>query len=88
MSEKIGTVTLEQERRPQFMQIQAPAEKGDYLEKTAREIDCAVCRIIEQYSRVKRLLAGTRSALHEGARLLLEQEVMTGADLKAIMNRG
>ncbi|SLM47272.1 conserved protein of unknown function [Nitrospira japonica] len=89
MSEKIGTVTLEQERRPQFMQIQAPAEKGEYSEKIAREIDCEVRRIIdEQYARVKRLLAGTRSALHEGARLLLEQEVMTGEDLKAIMDKG
>lgn len=88
MSEKIGAVTLEQERRPQFMQIQAPAERGDYSERTALKIDCEVRRIIdEQYARVKLLLAGTQSALHEAAKLLLEQEVISGEELKAIMNK-
>jgi cell division protease FtsH len=30
MSDKLGTVTLDRERQPLFMQIQAPQEKGDY----------------------------------------------------------
>ena len=61
MSDKLGTITLDRERQPLFMQIQAPQEKGDYSEETAREIDCEVRRIIdEQYERVKRLLAGTK----------------------------
>lgn len=89
MSEKLGTVTLEQERQPQFMQIQSPAEKGDYSEETAREIDCEVRRIIdEQYERVKRLLGERKSVLHEGAKMLLEREVITGPELKAILDRG
>ncbi|BFU94860.1 MAG: protease, ATP-dependent zinc-metallo [Nitrospira sp.] len=88
MSEKIGTVTLEQERQPQFMQIQGPAEKGDYSEETAREIDCEVRRIIDgQYERAKRLLAERKAALEEGAKLLLEREVITGAELNAIMDK-
>jgi len=89
MSEKLGTVTLEQERQPQFMQIQSPAEKGDYSEETAREIDCEVRRIIdEQYERVKRLLGERKSVLREGAKMLLEREVITGPELKAILDRG
>jgi len=44
MSDKLGTVTLDRERQPLFMQIQAPQEKGDYSEETAREIDCEVRR--------------------------------------------
>ena len=87
MSEKLGTVTLDRERQPLLMQIQAPQEKGDYSEETAREIDCEVRRIIdEQYDRVRWLLAEQKRALMEGAKVLLEREVISGRDLKAIMD--
>jgi cell division protease FtsH len=88
MSEKLGTVTLERERQPLFMQIQLSQEKGDYSEETAREIDCEVRRIIdEQYERVKSLLASQKASLLEGAKQLLDHEVISGADLKAIMGK-
>ena len=89
MSDKIGMITLEQERQPQFMQIQGlPHEKGDYSEETAREIDCEVRRIIDgQYDRVKRLLGEKKQALIQGAKLLLEREVITGPELKAIAEK-
>ncbi|MDK2744527.1 MAG: ATP-dependent metallopeptidase FtsH/Yme1/Tma family protein [Nitrospira sp.] len=86
MSEKLGTITLERERQPQFLQLPVASEKGDYSEETAREIDCEVRRIIEaQYGRVKRLLEDKKAALERGAKLLLEREVITGAELKAVM---
>ena len=89
MSEKLGTITLERERQPQFMQIQIPQEKGDYSEETAREIDCEIRRIVdEQYERVKRLLGEKKVVLQEGAKMLLEREVITGDELKAIMEKG
>ncbi|MGQ0665672.1 MAG: ATP-dependent zinc metalloprotease FtsH [Nitrospiraceae bacterium] len=88
MSEKLGMITLERERQPQFLQIQAGSDKGDYSEETAREIDCEVRRIIdEQYARVKRLLVEKKTALQNGAKLLLEREVITGAELRAIMDK-
>ena len=88
MSDKLGMITLEREHQPAFMQIQMPSEKGDYSEETAREIDCEVRRIIEgQYERIKRLLAEKKNALVEGAKVLLEREVITGGDLKAIMDK-
>ncbi len=88
MSEKLGTVTLDRERQPLMMQIQAPPEKGDYSEETAREIDCEVRRIIdEQYDRVRWLLAEQKRALIEGAKVLLDREVISGSDLKAIMDK-
>ncbi len=69
------------------MQIQATQEKGDYSEETAREIDCEVRRIIdEQYDRVRWLLAEQKRALIEGAKVLLDREVISGSDLKAIMD--
>jgi cell division protease FtsH len=89
MSDKLGTITLERERQPQFVQIQIAQEKGDYSEETAREIDCEIRRIIdEQYERVKRLLGEKKAALQEGAKLLLEREVISGVELKAIMDKG
>jgi cell division protease FtsH len=88
MSDKLGTITLERERQPQFLQLPIGSEKGDYSEETAREIDCEVRRIIdEQYERVKRLLGERKAALQRGAQLLLEQEVITGTELKAIMEK-
>jgi len=88
MSDKLGTVTLDRERQPFFMQIQAPQEKGDYSEETAREIDCEVRRLIdEQYERVKRLLAEQKPSLLEGAKQLLEREVISGTELKTIMEQ-
>ncbi len=88
MSDKLGTVTLDRERQPLFMQIQPSQEKGDYSEETAREIDCEVRRIIdEQYEHVKRLLVVRKAALLEGAKKLLDQEVISGADLKAILDK-
>ncbi len=86
MSEKLGAVTLERERQPQFMQIQLSQEKGDYSEETAREIDCEIRRIVDdQFARVKRLLGEQRAALQAGATMLMEREVITGAELKTIM---
>ncbi|NGZ07995.1 MAG: ATP-dependent metallopeptidase FtsH/Yme1/Tma family protein [Nitrospira sp. LK70] len=86
MSEKLGTITLERERQPQFLQLPIASEKGDYSEETAREIDCEVRRIIdEQYGRVRRLLEEKKTTLQQGAQLLLEREVITGAELKTIL---
>lgn len=88
MSEKLGTITLERERQPQFVQIQVASEKGDYSEETAREIDCEIRRIVdEQYERVKRLLTEKKAALQEGAALLLEREVITGQELRLILDK-
>ncbi len=88
MSEKLGTITLERDRQPQFVQIQVASEKGDYSEETAREIDCEIRRIVdEQYERVKRLLTEKKAALQEGAALLLEREVITGQELRLILDK-
>ncbi|MCP9456532.1 MAG: ATP-dependent zinc metalloprotease FtsH [Nitrospira sp.] len=88
MSDKLGTIALERDRQPQFLQISMGSEKGDYSEQTAREIDCEVRRIVdEQYERVKRLLAAKKAALQQGAKLLLEREVISGQELQAIMEK-
>lgn len=88
MSEKVGMITLERERQPQFVQIQTPQEKGDYSEETARDIDREIRRIVDaQYERVKQLLGEKKRALVEGAKVLIEREVISGGDLKTIMEK-
>lgn len=83
----IITITLWRERQPQFLQLPIASEKGDYSEETAREIDCEVRRIIdEQYGRMRRVLEEKKAVLQQGAKLLNEGEVITGAELKAIID--
>ena len=58
MSEKLGHMTFEQERKPLFLDIPGSGTK-DYSEETAREIDNEVTAIIEHsYTKVKSTLSG------------------------------
>jgi cell division protease FtsH len=85
MSQKLGQVSFERERRPLFLQAAQPETTGDYSEETAREIDCEVRRLIdEQYDRVRTILGSQVKILRQAAYVLLAKETMTGEDLKAI----
>ncbi len=86
MSEKLGQISFERDRRPLFLQpSQAPAQ-GDYSEETSREIDCEVRRIIdEQYGRVSNLLGKQEPVLRKAAAVLLEKETISGEELKVIV---
>jgi cell division protease FtsH len=88
MSERLGQVSLERERPPLFLPVEAGAARGDYSEETAREIDCEVRRIIdEQHARAHALLAGQQHVLREAAALLQQKEVLSGEELAAIRAR-
>lgn len=87
MSEKVGQLSLDQERQPLFLQAGNAHGGGDYSETTAREIDCEVRRLIEeQYSRVRVLLAARKDILREAAQTLLHKETISGEELKAIVH--
>jgi cell division protease FtsH len=59
---------------------------GDYSEETAREVDCEVRRVIDaQRTRTMKSLSDLKPVLLDGARLLLEKEVITGEELKALL---
>jgi cell division protease FtsH len=86
MSQKLGQVSFERERRPLFLQAAQPETTGDYSEETAREIDCEVRRLIdEQYDRVRTILGSQVPILRQAASVLLTKETMSGEDLKAIV---
>ena len=86
MSEKLGQVSFERERRPLFLQAAQQETTGDYSEETAREIDCEVRRLIdEQYDRVRTILGSQVTILRQAASVLLTKETISGEDLKAIV---
>ena len=85
MSEKLGYVTFEKEKRPLFLPSSLLSSK-EYSEDTARLIDAEVKKIIDEtYERVKGILTSKKDKLEELARLLLEKEVVEEADLKKII---
>jgi len=88
MDEKLGRVYLESERRAQFLDVAGVSEGRKYSEETAREIDQAVRRILdEQFERVRSLLTERREVLEEGAQLLLSKEKIASQELVAIMEK-
>ncbi|MEK7852061.1 MAG: ATP-dependent zinc metalloprotease FtsH, partial [Deltaproteobacteria bacterium] len=85
MSEKLGLVTFEKERRPLFLDIPATSSK-EYSEETAREIDNEVKAIIDgSYDKVKSLLREHKDTLERLARRLLEKEVVDKEELREIV---
>jgi len=86
MSEKLGHMTFEKERRPLFLDINPSLGGKDYSEATAKEIDGEVKRIIEEsYTRVRALLTEKRTALEKVARTLLDKESIDGEELRELL---
>jgi cell division protease FtsH len=85
MSEKLGYVTFEKEKKPLFLPSSLlPAR--EYSEDTAKQIDEEVKKIVDDtYLRVREILTAKKDKLGELARLLLEKEVVEEADLKKIL---
>ena len=85
MSEKLGLVTFEKERRPLFLDVPGTSSK-EYSEETAREIDNEVKAIIDgSYDKVKSLLREHKDTLERLARRLLEKEVVDKEELREIV---
>ncbi|HUQ89435.1 MAG TPA: ATP-dependent zinc metalloprotease FtsH [Vicinamibacterales bacterium] len=88
MSEKLGTVNYDQNRRGRFLDLGMPAERGLYSEETARVIDEEVKAIIAiAHNEARRILRDNRDILERVTRFLLDKEVMEGDELRAMMNQ-
>jgi len=88
MHDKLGQVTYET-ARPTFLGEDAFAHYADreFSEETAREIDCAVRELIaDAYQKALEVLRQNRSALDEGAMLLLEKESLTREELPPLQS--
>ncbi len=85
MSEKLGYVTFDKEKRPLFLRSSIISSK-EYSEDTAKQIDAEVKKIIDKtYQKVKGILTSKKDSLEALARLLLEKEVVEQADLEKIV---
>jgi len=87
MSEKLGPVTFEKERKPPFLNQDIFSPK-QYSEETAREIDQEVKKIIDNtHEKVIEILKCRKSVLEELAQLLLEKEIIEGDDIRRVIDK-
>ncbi len=86
MSDELGAVAYEAPRRPTFLNMPLPQERGPYAEETAQRIDGEVSRIMrEAHDLARRVLAERRTTLDELSARLLEKEVIEGEELRQLV---
>jgi len=87
MSEKLGPITFERERRPLFLEGIMPTPSKDYSEATAQEIDQEVADLVNRaHQRAREVLEARRPTLEKVGKILLEKEVLEGQELRQIFN--
>ena len=85
MSERLGPMTFGKKEEQIFLGRDF-TQMQDYSENTAMEIDSEIRRIItEAYERAKRLLQRHLEVLHKMAEILLEKEVLDGAEIDEVI---
>ncbi len=85
MSDKLGPISFERERRPLFLEIMSGGSK-DYSEATAQEIDREVHHLVEKaHHRAREILESRRPVLEKVAKVLLEKEVIEGEELRQLL---
>jgi cell division protease FtsH len=90
MSDRLGLVAYERDRRPMFMpESLMPGAGKTYSEEKAAEIDSEIFRVMEEsHQRVQKMLLERRQILTDLARLLLEKEIVQGEELRKMMGKG
>jgi cell division protease FtsH len=87
MSDRLGLVTYERERRPMFLPDTFSAGKT-YSEERAAQIDEEISKVIEEaHARVRGILSQRRKVLDDLAHLLLEKEVVQGEELREMLSK-
>jgi len=85
MSDTLGPMALERERRPMFLP-NGFAHSRDYAERTAEAVDTEVRRILDaEHERVRAILTRRRGALERLGKVLLEREILEGDELRALL---
>ncbi len=87
MSDELGTVNYDGHRRGAFLDNGGfGPERGAYAEDTAKKIDVEIKRIIDEaHSTALRVLNERRGVLDELSARLLDQEVIEGDELRALL---
>src|SRR5262245_25657610 len=86
MSDSLGAVNYDGNRRSRFLEIPLMQERGLYAEETAQLIDAEIKRILtDARTTARRVLTDRREQLEAVTRRLLEIEVMEGDELRSIL---
>ncbi len=85
MSEALGLATFEAPRQALFLNVPSMAQR-EYSEETARRIDAEIEQLLKTaHGRVRETLTARREVLTSLAKLLIEKEVVSKADLDALL---
>jgi cell division protease FtsH len=86
MSDALGLINYEGNKRAKFLDIPMPQERGLYSEETALKIDSEIKRIItEAHATARQILTERRTQVDTIAKRLLAVEVMEGDELRQIL---
>jgi len=87
MSETMGAINYDGAKRPRFLDIPFPQERGNYGEETAQKIDSEIKRLLtDAHDTATRILSEHRAQLESVTRRLLEIEVMEGEELRQLLS--
>jgi cell division protease FtsH len=86
MSDALGAINYDGNKRQRFLDIPMPQERGLYGEDTAQMIDAEIKRILtDAHDKARDILTGNRDKLERVTRRLLEVEVMEGDELRQLL---
>jgi len=86
MSDALGAINYDGQKRARFLDIALPQERGLYGEQTAEKIDAEIKRILtDAHEKARDILSTHRGTLERVTRRLLEIEVMEGDELRQLM---
>jgi cell division protease FtsH len=86
MSDALGAINYDGNKRARFLDIPMPQERGLHGEDTARLIDAEIKRILtDAHDKARDILTTHRDKLETVTRRLLEIEVMEGDELRRLL---
>ncbi|MGE3706495.1 MAG: ATP-dependent zinc metalloprotease FtsH [Vicinamibacterales bacterium] len=87
MSDTLGAVNYDGNRRARFLDVPVPQERGLYGDETAQKIDSEIKRILtEAHDTARRILSDHREQLERITERLLAIEVMEGDELRQMLD--
>jgi cell division protease FtsH len=86
MSDTVGAIHYEGQKRSRFLDIPLGSERGPYGEDTARLIDSEVKRIMtDAHGTARQILTEQRESLERVTRTLLDKETIDGDELRVLL---
>jgi cell division protease FtsH len=86
MSDELGAINYDGNKRAKFLDIPMPQERGMYGEETAQKIDAEIKRILtDAHDKARDILTSHRGKLESVTRRLLDVEVMEGEELRRLL---